>query len=335
MKIEHISINKLHLDKENIRTKVDQNEIKRLTESLKEVGVLDPIKIDQNNVIIDGNRRYLAAKMAGLKELPVIRRESNKTQKKIEQITHDVLNLPLTPYEKAKAIYNLRDLGLTKKEICKKFSLTPSWVEDVFLILSDKKSEEIAKSGEVDFFKISEAVKGLEKKDADKLLNAVRKNPDLTVHKDIRPMRDVLKNKEISEDVKDSVLTGDITVEQAMRLKGLNKEKQDVGVHAIKKMKKHIDTIPRILEKGEVKTTTDQKKISAQQLVEKLQDVILRTGSEMSTIESALEQIEEDKLDQYFNNNMKQALAECLSELKDSIFPTMKRIESSINKWRK
>ena len=179
MKIEMMEISKLHIDKKNIRMKIDQNEIKRLAESIKEVGILDPIKIDQNNTIIDGNRRYLAAKMAGLKELPVIRRESNEMQKKIEQITHDVLNLPLTPYEKAKAIYNLKDLGLTKKEICKKFSLTSSWVDDVFLILSDKKSEEIARSGEVDFFKISEAIKGLEKKDADKLLNAVRENPNL------------------------------------------------------------------------------------------------------------------------------------------------------------
>ena len=120
-----------------------------------------------------------------------------------------------------------------------------------------------------------------------------------------------------------------------MRLKGINKENQDVWVHAIKQMKKHINTIPRILEKGEVKTTLDQKKISAQEFVEKLQDEILRTGSQMSTVEGVLEQIEEDKLDQYFNDKMKRALTECLSELKDRIYPTMKRIEISINKWRK
>ena len=90
MKIEHIKINKIRMDKKNIRVKIDLNEIKRLAENIKEVGIFDPIKIDQDNVIIDGNRRYLAAKKVGLKELPVIRRKSDEKKKKIEQITFEL-----------------------------------------------------------------------------------------------------------------------------------------------------------------------------------------------------------------------------------------------------
>tara|TARA_Y100000310_G_scaffold178831_1_gene178784 strand:- start:621 stop:1631 length:1011 start_codon:yes stop_codon:yes gene_type:complete len=336
MEIEIMSIEKLKVDKGNIRTKIDPKEISRLADNIKEVGILEPLKIDHDNVITNGHRRYFAAKSIGLKDLPVIRKETSAKQKKIEQISHDFMNLPLSPYEKAKAIYDLKNLGLTKKEICKKFSLTPTWVEDIFLVLSDKNSVELAKSGKVDFFKISESVKGLDKKDAEKMLDAVKKNPDLTVHKDIRPMREVMKNKEINDEVKDAVLGGNVSVEDAIKLKGLNQEKQKVGVAAIKKMTEQIKTVPKILEEGEVKTERDDKKLLVNQFVERLKDEILSTRSKMFSIEGVLDQIEEEKLDnKYFNAQMKSSLRETLLEFKKNIPPVLKRIENTINKWGK
>lgn len=330
MEIEQIDINKLHIDKKNVRLKIDQNEVNRLADNIREVGILDPIKIDQNNTIIDGNRRYLAAKKVGLKYLPVIRRELNERQKKIEQITHDIMNLPLTPYEKAKAIYDLKNLGLTQNEICKKFGLTSSWVDDIFLVLSDKKAEEIAKSGEVDFFKISESIKGLETKDADRLLSAVRKNPDLTVHKHIRPMRNVMKNKQISEKVKAAMLEGDIEVSEAEKMEDLDEEKQETGVEIVKKLKKNIKYVPSALKKGEVKITKvpeNKKKITASQFLDKLKIELLGCVQLMLRVQFILKEMREQDLYQYLSSSQINDAKSVIKELKKSIEPLSSEVD--------
>lgn len=330
MEIEQIDINKLHIDKKNVRLKIDQNEVNRLADNIKEVGILDPIKIDQNNTIIDGNRRYLAAKKVGLKYLPVIRRESNERQKKIEQITHDIMNLPLTPYEKAKAIYDLKNLGLTQNEICKKFGLTSSWVDDIFLVLSDKKTEEIAKSGEVDFFKISESIKGLGKKDAEKLLNAVRKNPDLTVHKHIRPMRNILKNKEISERVKEAMLEGDIEITEAEKMEDLDEEKQETGVDIVKKLKQNIKYVPSALKRGDIKITRvpeNRKNITASQLLDKLKTELIGCVQLMLRVQFILKVMREQELYKHLSHSQSNDAKSVIKELKKSIEPLNTEID--------
>ena len=56
------------------RLKVDANALKELAESIREHGVVEPICVDSDLNIITGERRWRAAKIAGLKEVPVVRR---------------------------------------------------------------------------------------------------------------------------------------------------------------------------------------------------------------------------------------------------------------------
>jgi ParB/RepB/Spo0J family partition protein len=86
--------------KDNIRT--DMGDLKELSESIKEHGILEPLIIEGENILIAGYRRLAAAKLAGLKEVPVIRCESGASREEL-QIIENIHRKNLTPFEEAQA----------------------------------------------------------------------------------------------------------------------------------------------------------------------------------------------------------------------------------------
>ena len=69
-----LEIEKLHEYEGNAK-KHPESQVKKIANSIKEFGFLNPILIDKDNVIIAGHGRYYAAKSLGLKEVPIIRVE--------------------------------------------------------------------------------------------------------------------------------------------------------------------------------------------------------------------------------------------------------------------
>ena len=90
----------LRPDPNQPRRVFNEEEIKALAESYKAQGVIVPIEVDKNNVIILGERRWRAAEIAGVK-VP-IRRKANLTQKqRLErQLTDDAHRTELSLQEK-------------------------------------------------------------------------------------------------------------------------------------------------------------------------------------------------------------------------------------------
>ena len=70
MKIEQIEISKLKLDKNQPRKTFDEEKLNDMAETFKTQGTIQPIEIDENNVIVTGELRFRSAKKAGLKEIP-------------------------------------------------------------------------------------------------------------------------------------------------------------------------------------------------------------------------------------------------------------------------
>ena len=100
--------NDLKPDPEQPRKKFDQEKIAQLSQTMKTQGVINPIEIDENNVIITGEMRWRASKKANLKEiecrkligLSEIERFERQT---IENLHHNIL----TSIEKENAIKKL------------------------------------------------------------------------------------------------------------------------------------------------------------------------------------------------------------------------------------
>lgn len=107
-------------NREQPRRDFDEEALKELAQSIKAVGVLQPIIVCRNGeryTIVAGERRFRAARIAGLEEIPAIARDwENQTRLEaalIENLQRDDLN----PIEEAMGIKNLmEETGLTQEE---------------------------------------------------------------------------------------------------------------------------------------------------------------------------------------------------------------------------
>lgn len=93
MKVEKIEINKVIPYKSNAKIHTAK-QIEQIKESIKQFGNNDPIAIDENNIIIEGNGRYLALKELGVKEIEVIRLlHLKEEEKKAYILIHNKLTM--------------------------------------------------------------------------------------------------------------------------------------------------------------------------------------------------------------------------------------------------
>jgi ParB family transcriptional regulator, chromosome partitioning protein len=104
------------------RTRFDEEALANLVDSIREVGVLQPISVMQLDAgayrLIAGERRLRAAKRAGLTEIPAVIRTVDDQSSLTEALIENIQRENLSPLEEA-AAYNqlLEDYGLTHEEI--------------------------------------------------------------------------------------------------------------------------------------------------------------------------------------------------------------------------
>ncbi len=95
MKIVNLPPSKIRPDKNQPRQTLDESKIQEMAQSIKTEGVINPIEIDENNIIITGELRWRAAKLAGLKEVPCkvlkIKPEIRFRRQVIENIHHNTM----------------------------------------------------------------------------------------------------------------------------------------------------------------------------------------------------------------------------------------------------
>ena len=89
LKIEYLSINDLIPYKNNAK-KHPKKQVEQIMNSIKEFGMLDPIGIAKDNIIVEGHGRYLACKKLGFTEVPCIRLDSlTDEQRKAYTLAHN------------------------------------------------------------------------------------------------------------------------------------------------------------------------------------------------------------------------------------------------------
>jgi len=120
-----ILIDKIRVNPKQPRTNFDTNEIENLSQSIKDLGIIQPItvrKVDPENYeIISGERRFRASKKAGLKSIPCyIKGVDNETDilkmslvENVQRIDLDPIEIGLT-YERLINDYNLDIDSITR-----------------------------------------------------------------------------------------------------------------------------------------------------------------------------------------------------------------------------
>jgi ParB family chromosome partitioning protein len=94
--------------------------LQELAASIREKGVLQPVLVekaaDNTYLVIAGERRYRAAKIAGLMKLPVIIKKFSETEKLEISLIENIQREDLTPIEEAEAYKNLLEVTKISQE---------------------------------------------------------------------------------------------------------------------------------------------------------------------------------------------------------------------------
>ncbi len=134
-----MDINKVEPDKNQPRKNFDEDELDNLVDSIKLHGIFQPLlvqKKDDYYMIIAGERRWRAAKKAGLKEVPVI--VCNYSEQEIVeiQLIENIQREDLNPIEEAQGYKKLmEDFDLTQDQIAEKVSKKRSTITNAIRLL--------------------------------------------------------------------------------------------------------------------------------------------------------------------------------------------------------
>lgn len=135
-----LRIAEIEPNREQPRKVFDDNAIAELSESIKEYGVIQPIIVTKEKGyyrIVAGERRWRAAKEAGLKKIPAIIKEY--TDKEVSEIAliENLQREDLNPLEEAKGIQNLiNEYGLKQEEIAKIISKSRPYITNSLRLLN-------------------------------------------------------------------------------------------------------------------------------------------------------------------------------------------------------
>lgn len=134
-----VKISKVEPNREQPRKQFDEDSLLELSESIKQYGVLQPLVVSDKKdyyEIIAGERRWRAAKLAGLKEVPVIIKELSKQETVEISLIENIQREDLNPIEEAMAFKRLLDeFHLKQDEVADRVSKSRTAVTNVMRLL--------------------------------------------------------------------------------------------------------------------------------------------------------------------------------------------------------
>lgn len=134
-----VKINRIIPNSEQPRKNFAEEQLNELAESIRQYGVLQPLLVQKKDdfyEIIAGERRWRAAKIAGLKELPVVIREYSKQQSIEIALIENVQREDLNPIEEAQAYQRLiQEFQLKQEEIAERVSKNRSTITNSIRLL--------------------------------------------------------------------------------------------------------------------------------------------------------------------------------------------------------
>lgn len=134
-----MKISMIEPNREQPRKKFDEDALQELSESIKQYGILQPLLVSDKKdyyEIVAGERRWRAAKMAGIKEVPVVVKEFS-TQEIVEiSLIENIQREDLNPVEEAMAYKRLIDeFHLKQDEIAERVSKSRTAVTNSMRLL--------------------------------------------------------------------------------------------------------------------------------------------------------------------------------------------------------
>jgi len=138
---DEIDVNNISANPKQPRTVFDEDQLTELALSIKEVGLLQPPVVrsigNGKYQLIMGERRFRAAKLAGLKSIPVIIRQTSDDQLLREALVENIHRSQLNPLEEGAAYQQLlNDFGYTHDELATKLSKSRPVITNTMRLLN-------------------------------------------------------------------------------------------------------------------------------------------------------------------------------------------------------
>ena len=134
-----VNINKVEPNKEQPRKNFDEDALLELSESIKQFGVLQPLIVQDRDTyyeIIAGERRWRAAKLAGVKEIPVIVKKLTPQEMVEISLIENIQREDLKPIEEAIAYKRLlTEFHLKQDEVAERVSKSRTTVTNSMRLL--------------------------------------------------------------------------------------------------------------------------------------------------------------------------------------------------------
>ena len=135
----YLPIDQIEPNREQPRKDFDKKALNELAESIKEYGILQPLLVQKKKdyyEIVAGERRWRAAKIAGIKELPVVIRKISEQEKMEIALIENIQREDLNPIEEAQAYARLiEEFGLKQNELAKRISKSRTAVTNTMRLL--------------------------------------------------------------------------------------------------------------------------------------------------------------------------------------------------------
>ncbi len=137
--LKTLKITEVEPNREQPRKTFKQEALEELAESIKTYGIIQPIVVTKKDgyySIIAGERRWRAAKLAGLTEIPAIVREDDEQVNKEIALIENIQREDLNPFEKALGIRHLMEkYGMTQEQVAKKLGKSRSSISNTVRVL--------------------------------------------------------------------------------------------------------------------------------------------------------------------------------------------------------
>jgi len=214
-----ISVDKIIPNPKQPRTIFSEEALAELAESIKKHGVLQPIvvrKIDNNNYeLVAGERRWRAAQLAGLKQIPAVVKDFSDEEATVVALMENLQREDLNPLEQAKALKRLiEEFHLTQEEVAENLAKSRTYVTNLLRLLNlPPVIQEMVEKGELSYgharallaledpIKMSEAARrvineGLSVRATEGLVKKIKNKPEIK----IKPKRPVVPEIQEVED---------------------------------------------------------------------------------------------------------------------------------------
>lgn len=179
-KLYTLNIKELHPDPNQPRKYFDQSELQDLANSIKKHGVLQPVLFrkdeDGKLIIVSGERRYQASKIAKLDTIPGIFTVDNAAE---IALIENLLRVDLTAIEEAEGLQKLQsEAKYSSKQLAAAIGKAESTISEILSLnkLPEKIRDEIRNNPNYSRRQLVEVAKGKDVKEMKKLFRALLKN---------------------------------------------------------------------------------------------------------------------------------------------------------------